>query len=249
VKTLVLVLGCRAAPYPALIETSEKTWGAVHVDGVEVVYYYGGETAERRGRHLFLPVPDDLGHVGLKTLAAFEHVLGLEFDLVFRANCSSYVDLPNLQRYVDEHGRGRGFYAGLIGAQGGISFASGSGYLLSRDLVELAVREQATWDHSLIDDVALGVVLARHGVEPVPAPRVDYRTVGEVTEVDTTQFHFRCKTDSWRRLEDARLMIELHRSFCEARNLPVPRRLRGAQMGAWLGGRTGRLLARVNASR
>jgi hypothetical protein len=245
-KTLVLVLGCRAHPYPALIETIEATWAAEEVDDVSVVYYYGGGELRRAGRHLHLPVPDDLPNVGRKTIAAFEHVLGdVDFDVVFRTNCSSYVDLLNLRQHVLARAPERGFYAGLIGMHDGVTFASGSGYFLSRDLVELAVQERAAWDHSLVDDVALGAVLDRHGFRPEPAPRQDFGSVEGVSEVDTSQFHFRCRTDSPGRLEDAQVMLELHRAFCAARGLKVPRRPRSAQARRWLEGRKAGLLARV----
>jgi hypothetical protein len=247
-KTLVLVLGCRTQPYPALIETIESTWAAEEVDGVSVLFYYGGGELRRAGRHLYLPVPDDLPNVGRKTIAAFEHVLGeVDFDVVFRTNCSSYVDLPNLRQHVLARRPERGFYAGFIGVHDGVTFASGSGYFLGRDLVELAVRERAAWDHDLVDDVALGAVLDRHGVRPEPTTRPYFGSVEDVVDVDTSQFHFRCHTDSPGRREDAAVMLELHRAYRAARGQPLPRRPRSAQARRWIESRKAGLLARVRA--
>src|SRR5947209_7997096 len=59
VKILVLVLGCLADPYPRLIRTIERTWASRAVGDVEVRFYYGGDP-RRFGRHVVLPVPDDL---------------------------------------------------------------------------------------------------------------------------------------------------------------------------------------------
>ena len=244
-RTLVLVLGCRAAPYPRLIETIEETWASVEVETVAVLFYYGGDESGVRGRSLYLPVPDDLAHVGEKTIAAFDHVLEhRDFDLVFRTNCSSYVDLPNLREFVRARGRAERFYCGHLGTHDAVGFASGSGYFLSRDLVRIAVEQQTAWDHSLVDDVALGALLARRGIRPEPAPRHDFGSVSEVNSVDTSQFHFRCRTDSPGRLEDGRVIVELHRAFSEARGLrPVGAgRLRRAL--AWVGGRASGLLVR-----
>lgn len=196
----------------------ERTWASVEVPGVETLFYLGGSATTTRGRRLTLPEPDDLANVGKKTLACFEHVLEhRRFDVVFRTNCSSYVDLPNLRSYVDAHARPARYYAGVIGLDGATRFASGSGYFLSRDLVELVVCERAVWDHSRLDDVALGALLARGGVEPEPAPRLDYRQRENVRDVDTSQFHFRCRTASRWRLGDVAAMVALHRVFCEAR--------------------------------
>src|SRR4051794_24533201 len=133
-RTLVLVLGARTDPYPALIRTIKSTWAAEPVDDVETLFYFGGETTAQHGGDLVLPVPDDLLNAGRKTIVCFDHVLrNREFDLVFRTNCSSYVDLLNLRAYAAEHARERGFYSGAIGQRGELAFASGSGFFLSRD--------------------------------------------------------------------------------------------------------------------
>jgi hypothetical protein len=217
---LVLVLGCRDDPYPMLIETIKATWASIDVEGVDVVFYYGGTERAAAGRDVFLPVPDDLAHVGDKTLTAFECVLERrEFDVLFRTNCSSYVDLHNLLAFVKARGRRSGFYAGLVGGHAGTRFASGSGYFLSRDLVDLAVSRRAEYDRTLLDDVALGSLLEAAGVKPEPTPRRDYASPRDVEEVDLSQFHFRCRTSSPARVDDARIMLELHRAFCSSRGL------------------------------
>jgi hypothetical protein len=210
----------------------DRTWASVEVDGVQVIFYRGGPALRLEGRRLTLPVGDDLPNTARKTLACFEHVLErFDFDVIFRTNCSSYVDLPNLRSFVSSHARASGFYAGGVSTHDGVPFASGSGYFLSRDLVELATREHDAWDHSLLDDVALGAVLAHAGIEPQPAPRRDYGDVRAVHDLDISQFHFRCRTDSWRRLGDARVMVALHRAFCDARGLPMPLDLRAVAAG------------------
>lgn len=220
---VVLVLAARVAPYPMLVRAIERTWASRDVKGVDVLFYSGGTAYARRARELRVPAPDDLGHVGQKTLSAFRHVLEHDsFDLLFRTNCSSYVDLPNLRAFAEEHGRASGFYAGVPGAHEGIEFASGSGYFLSRDLVELVVAQEAALDWSLLDDVALGGLLAANRVHPEPIPRVDFRTVAEARDVDTSLFHFRCRTESWRRVGDLRLLAAVHRAFCRARGEPIP---------------------------
>jgi len=218
VKTLVLVLGARVAPYPALIRTIKSTWASSPVAGAEVLFYYGGEELAEDGNELVLPVSDGALSIGRKTIACFGHVLEHhEFDLIFRTNCSSYVDLPNLSAYATRHARPSGFYSGFIGYRGELAFASGSGYFLSRDLAALAVSERERWDHVLPDDQALAAVLAQHGVQPEPAPRQNFDRLRRVRDVDTSLYHFRCRTYTRRRVEDERIMREVHRVFCRAR--------------------------------
>src|SRR5947208_7012477 len=155
-RTLVLVLSSSNEPYASLRATVEDTWAASKVDDVDVLFYRGGNELCDTGHELALPVPDDLANAGRKTLASFSYVLEQrEFDLVFRPNLSSYVDLQNLRAYVGEHAELIRFYAGKSGVLDEIPFVGGAGYFLSRDLVELAVRNAAEWDHTYLDDVAL----------------------------------------------------------------------------------------------
>jgi hypothetical protein len=234
-KTLVLVLGARVAPYPMLTRTMRQTWAATPVDGIDVLSYHGGDTHEERRGEIALPVADDLDHVGHKTLLAFEHVLARhDFDLLFRTNLSSYVDLPNLRAYVDANARPERYYAGKGGVHDGIPFASGAGYFLSRDLVELVVANGSSWEHEYLDDVALAKLLGGLGVESHRVPRVDLRSVRDVRGADLAMFHFRCKTETRGRRGDVEIIRRLHERFAEARGLRRPRR-------SWVG----RLLARA----
>jgi hypothetical protein len=215
---LVLVLSARTPPYPALVRTIERTWASVRVEGVEVVFYAGGSSLRLRGRDLTLPVPDDLEHAGAKTLAGLAWSLRASApDLVFRTNCSTYVDLPNLAAFLQRSGSPRGFYGGEVGVHEGVAFASGAGYVLSRDLVELVLERQDEWDHSLLDDVALGALLAAHGVSPRRLPRQDLTTPGDVSRLDLSQFHVRCKSADPTRRDDAAIMLAVHRAFSRAR--------------------------------
>ncbi len=223
-RLLVLVLGARAHPFPLLVRTIRDTWASVDVESVETLFYFGGSALSLHADELVLPVSDGPIDIGRKTIACFEWSLeNRDFDCVFRPNCSSYVDLLNLREYACTHARPERFYAGYIGVARGRPFVGGAGYFLSRDLVELVVRRQSAWEHKFPDDQALAAVLAEDGVQPEPAPRVDFQRARDVGRVDTSQFHFRCRTDSWRRREDRRIMRRIHRGFVEARP-PAPSR-------------------------
>lgn len=227
------------------MRTIEQTWASVDVPELDVVFYYGGASRPRaRGRHVLLPAGDGLEMTGEKTLAFFEYALErLPFDLLFRTNLSSYVDLPNLRRFADDHARPARYYAGFTGRHEGRTFASGSGYFLSRDLVELALSERPRWNHAVLDDVALAEALARHGVEPVPVPRLDLASPAEARAADTSLFHFRCKTTLRYRPGDVRIMLALHRALLTARGRRVPIGLRARQFVALLVERGLRLAA------
>ncbi|HEY8030077.1 MAG TPA: hypothetical protein VIE38_11260 [Gaiellaceae bacterium] len=216
-RILVLVLAARAWPYPILVRAIKRTWASRDTADVSVLFYYGGKRLELSGRNLYLPVTDALP-AGLKTIACFEQVLeSKEFDLVFRTNCSSYVDLSNLHGFAGRHARAQAFYSGRRGMFGDLPFASGSGFFLSRDLVELVVERRAEWNHELPDDIALAELMQRHAVDLVDAPRVDYTSARDLGDVDTSQFLFRCKTESPWRLGDIRILVAIHQAFGRAR--------------------------------
>ena len=235
-KLLVAVLGARRPPYDWLVRTIKRTWASVEVPDVETLFYFGnGARAELHGRDVVLPVDDGLAHTGEKTLAFLEFALGSsDFEVLFRTNCSSYVDLANLREFAAAGVGTTGFYAGFTGTHEGIEFASGSGYFLSRDLVEAVLRSRAEWNHDVLDDVALAAVLRGLGVAPVPVPRRTYSSVREVRPEDVSYFHFRCKTASRYRHGDVRIMLALHRTFLRARGRPVPVSLRVREALAYL---------------
>ena len=104
-----------------------------------------------------------------------------EFDYIFRPNLGCWVSMDTLNKLVGEL-PSEGVYGGAFGTSGeGIPFISGSGFLLSRDLVELI------WDYhlnnkditieydgnNLLDDVAIGAFLAAKKVKRTKLPRID----------------------------------------------------------------------------
>ena len=97
----------------------------------------------------------------------------LEFDYIFRPNLGCWVSMDALSRLADNLPN-KSVYGGAFGYYGGVPFVSGSGFLLSRDLVELI------WDYHkndkdidieyngnrLIDDVAIGAFFGAFQYHP-----------------------------------------------------------------------------------
>ena len=93
----------------------------------------------------------------------------------------------------------------------------GCGLFLSRDLVEWMVRHRSDWNHSYHDDVAIGLLLGKRGTYAEATPRVTLTNLWEPREIDTSQYHFRCKTDSsWRR-GDIDLLRKVDDAFARER--------------------------------
>ena len=223
-RILVAVLGARAWPYPWLVDTIKRTWASVELPGVQTVFYSGGASRlERRGRDVLLPVSDLGQAMAGKSLAFFDYALAeLEFDVLFRPNCSSYVDLRNLVAYTVEHGRPERWYAGTHTHYEGLTFASGAGYFLSRDLMELVVAGRDRFAGRRAGDQVVAEVLLEHDVRPEPVPRRDLTHHREVGPGDTSHFHFRCKTATRNRYGDVRIMYALRRAFLRERGQAIP---------------------------
>jgi len=144
-----------------------------------------------------------------KTVEALSFFLGSgdEYDYVWRTNLSSVLDFEGLERFLSSLNQPNGLYAGYIGKAlfgdhnlkgGGLGerssptfFASGAGFLMSRDVAMYLVsnRDSLRWD--LIDDVAIGALLEpRFGLMHLERCWVQSEHI--VAEKDV--FHFRCES-------------------------------------------------------
>ena len=195
-KLLIAVIASEEPLYQRLIDEGlKKTWAANEDDDVEVVYYYGGRPSTVvEGDSVFLSVPEGVENIGRKTIEFFKYALANKTcNYLFRTNCSSYVDVVNLKNFLEDKPR-EDFFSSSVATFAGRPFASGSGYVLSHDLVEKVVANERLWDHRLLDDVALSFLLQDLGVALRPSTRQDVSSVDDVDKLDTSQYHFRCKS-------------------------------------------------------
>jgi hypothetical protein len=161
-----------------------------------------------------------------KTVEALSFFLSMDpsIEFVWRTNLSSVLDFAGLQRYIDsisskartEGISTKGFYGGYIGkaVNENIFFASGAGFLMSRDVAEYLVMSKASseggskasseggskasseggskaslrWD--LIDDVAIGCLLEpKFGIQ-----FIERLWIQNGDEDIRGFFHYRCES-------------------------------------------------------
>lgn len=168
-RVLILVLSTEKDWYARLAETSRATWDAEEVEGVETIFYFGASDRPSTDKLLFTNVADDFFNMGRKTLAAFEYALAnREFDYVFRANASLYVDKAGLAKYClnkPEQDLALGVVADCGNFEGEIfPFLWGPSFLLSRDVVQKVVDNAAQWNHRAMEDNAISLVLRALGI-------------------------------------------------------------------------------------
>ena len=141
-----------------------------------------------------------------KTVEAIR-AIGLEYDFVWRTNLSSVLDFDGLLRYCrvqTSQNLRCVFYAGYTGLadvttnkdiDSNIRFASGSGFLLSREAVQYLIDNDGLLRRDLIDDVAIGALLEpRFGIVHLDRCRIKTGEENVVSVVSCGVFHFRCET-------------------------------------------------------
>ncbi len=141
-----------------------------------------------------------------KTILSLEALLPrikTEFDYVLRTNLSSFYIFPRLLTFL-ERCPIRNFYC----SGGHAHFASGSGFLMSPDVVELLV----THKYELIngvsanDDVVIGNFLYQKNIFVTHHPRIDILNVGDwdivKNHIPNDVFQLRVKNDDQVRLSN-----------------------------------------------
>lgn len=220
-KVLILVLSSPLPQYQLLKRGILETWGDDSV--YDLLFYYGGfskTSYDPVGRNLFCRSPHEcIDNIGYKTLEAFDFVLNnFDYDYVFRTNSSSFLNTTQLREWVEKEIYPRGVdYSGLITYHNQYKFASGCGYLISREYMGLAIKLRNLWDHSLIDDVALGKLLCSNGVEIFNAPRIDINEIrhnnlyfyGQPVSLKRENFHYRCKSEDPERKKDVEIFYKI----------------------------------------
>ncbi len=99
-----------------------------------------------------------------KTILALEHILSQEkkYDYIIRTNLSTFYVFPRLLEFLKNCPKTR-YYAGPLMKMG---IASGSGFIMSRDIAELAAQHKNFFfnNSERLEDVLFGVFFKDHGI-------------------------------------------------------------------------------------
>lgn len=185
-----------------LMKAQQKTWDSKFVDGVYTIYFYGGEkedlitSAKHFRREFCTGTNDDESHINIKYKRVLELIKNIDFDFLFRTNSSSYINKELLIEKAKKLPKEK-CYCGNENTINGISYASGCGYFISKDVASI-LAEKITEDKCKYeyDDVVIGEILSKNGIQVTKgAERFDfYATYNNKVEVPKT-YHYRCKSD------------------------------------------------------
>ena len=158
-KVLILVVSVQTPPYGKMIDTSLQTWDSVAVDGVETVFYCSRPKQFNTDKIIYIDVDESYFTMGYKMLAAFDWAMAnKEFDYIARVNASCYVDKKQLINYVQSLPDKNVFACLEVAAtETEQKWSWGGGqFILSKDIVELILKNRNAWNHSIMEDKAIG---------------------------------------------------------------------------------------------
>jgi len=211
-EIIIMVLGCNNEPFITIEnEGIRKTWINNCPPNVKIIFYYGDSNQSMMiNDKLYLPVIETMENIGYKTIEALKFIKNkFSFDYIFRTNISSYVDINLLLEFIKEKPKEK-YYNGIIVNHQGIILSSGAGYFLTPDLVDLIITNETMWDHSYIDDVALGLFLKNFGISPV-GDMQRFDVVNNSYHIPNNFYHYRLK--NWNdRYDDINRFHMVHNS-------------------------------------
>lgn len=197
-KILIIVLSFsdNGGIYDKFYLSQKNTWDSVYVEDVSTYYNFGGSLENYiTGDRINVNTSEGIINCGIKTIEAFKLILekNIDFDYVFRTNSSSYVDKSKLKSFLEDKPR-TGYYAGACGNYDGFDYVSGSGIILSKDLVKLISDEKQKMKTKYIDDVMIGEFLKENGVFPKNIYRFNIHNTRNFN-FDDDYFLYRCKSN------------------------------------------------------
>jgi len=188
-KLCIVVIASRGKDYDELI----ALWRSIRYPGwVTVKFVFAdpdhpesismtGDTIIMRGKECYYP------GIHYKTVAAMEYLLkNEEFDYLLRSNLSSFFNADSLLAFLDDKPRTNAMFGKCMFDR----FLSGSGYVMTRDVVEKFVH----WDCSdevnpmrMYDDEIVGVFMLQNGI-----PYYTWNWEDAATLNNTEAIHIRC---------------------------------------------------------
>jgi hypothetical protein len=197
-KILHLILGCKTDHYIPIENAAKDTWLKNPPNNIKTIFMYGGSDKIYwdKNHSFYVDKYEDLSICLYKTIHAFEHFLNFEFDYIFRSNNTGYFDYQLINQFIENKPKKK-FYCGCKGVLNDVNFASGSGYFISKDLVENIVKNKhILFEYEMpgyFDDVAIGKFITQYlNVEiDDSAKRLDISPKDISDDLDMSHYHYR----------------------------------------------------------
>jgi hypothetical protein len=178
-KILIVVLACKSSQdYRDLDDCGRSTWGNIansNPNIVDVLHTYAVPSpsardplVRREGNDIIVNIKEEYDNTSRKNIDTLIYINKHypDIDYVYRTNLSSYINIDNLVKYLSTAPR-TGFYSGQrrSAPYQNFKFASGSGFTMSRDVVDLVAQNKDNINLRAPDDLPLGRFLHQSNIE------------------------------------------------------------------------------------
>ncbi len=210
IQSLMMVITSDTYPAKRNSNTQKKLYK--HNENInEMTVWYSGGGFDQNGKFLYdshnrdlkLKCSDDSRQMGQKTILAFEWAIeNIDFKYLIRPTPSSFINFSYLKKLYKELLDQKDIvYAGTVQTieyenKPELNFVSGSTLILNKQCVELIIKNQNKWDHSLWDDVALSKLMTELEIKPIDIKRFDIKGNIFKQEIDIENYQFRCRADN-----------------------------------------------------
>lgn len=154
---------------------------------------------ESQVRNFEIPMPEILSLYRWRYLAALKYFIEeTDFEFLYTVNSSCYVDekvlIENIKK-LEHIG-----YAGtpVFDKKGSSYFASGANRIISRDVAKKILKKRIFWELTSLEDLALGRMMGKLGIEMQNLPTMNFSEVQEIQEKSFIELsvchHFRLKS-------------------------------------------------------
>jgi hypothetical protein len=167
-------------------------------------------------RSLHIIFPDTYLTYRWKILGLFKYFIEQTADdYLFITTSSSYIRVAKLMEYVGELPKADVYDGGF--AWTNAPFISGSNRILSRDVVSRLVQSRKAWRPGVIEDVELGNMVNKLGVNRSGKPLISIDSseslIGTSDSLLSQNYHFRMKSGALQNRYDVSMMDQIHRRF------------------------------------
>jgi hypothetical protein len=202
-KIVILILSSNTYPSKRNGDIIRATWGKGNTNLTQIYFYRSDVKTELNQNILSIRDNGTAQDIGHKTLKAFEWVSNnVEFDYIFRTNTSSYVNVSNLEKYIQEEASEESLlYRGILHERkyksktSNFAYVNGAGVLMNKKVIDLVLSKKEQWDHSEWDDVALGKLMFENGVTPSVGKRYTVVNNFYSNNIHRENYHVRCRLD------------------------------------------------------
>ena len=198
VKTIILVLSYHdnGGIYDRFQKSQSETWDSIYHPETETFFFYGNSIENKIvDNKIYVKVEEDLWKCNLKTIESIKLINSIfDYEYLFRTNSSSYIDKNTLNNFLSDKPI-KNYYAGHSARDQGVHYVSGSGIILSKDLVEIILENQNTIDLNLMDDASFAKILNSRGIFPTQVDRCFYAH-NVINQIDCKSFLYRLKSDN-----------------------------------------------------